>query len=296
VKVLALTDAVGNCASYRARLLPFLPLLEREGIQVEVHRRMPSSVKGFDLVWLRRALLTEDAREFLKALPIVYDFDDATYIAARQIGRSLLPPHTVLAGSETLGLEAQRAGAKRVKVLRTGVQVEDYSVRKPSVPPVLVWTGSASTLGYLALIEEPLKRALKETGARLRVVCDHSPNWSLPTEHRPWSPEDQAPALAGAALGLAPLPDTRSAQGKCGFKIVQYMAAGLPVVASAVGANKELMSRGVQGVCVPTLESFYEAILTTLAEPWTGANRKLAESLDVAVLFRTLHQTFLEAV
>lgn len=306
MKILALTDAVGNCPSYRARLLPFLPLLEREGIQVEVHRKLPDDVTRYDAVWLRRVLLAKSARDKLHGLPIIYDFDDATYLSGVEIGGGLRPPsfpdtiqvaHTVLAGSETLALEAKRAGAKRVKVLRTGLPVVDYFVMKPEVPPVLVWTGSGSTLPYLLLIEPALKRVIQEVPVSLRVVCDLAPMWSLPYEFIQWSPEVQGPALAGASIGLAPLPNTPSAQGKCGFKIIQYMASGLPVVASSVGANRELFDDGCQGLCVSSTEDFYGAILTTLAQPWTGANRGIAEkSFDLPVLFRTLHETFLGAV
>src|SRR5437763_15948472 len=83
----------------------------------------------------------------------------------------------------------------------------------------------------------------------------------LPVEHIPWSAETEADALCRGDIGIAPTPTDRWTLGKCGFKIVQYMAAGLPVVASPVGANSELVREGESGFLPETPEDWAAAVV-----------------------------------
>jgi glycosyltransferase involved in cell wall biosynthesis len=113
----------------------------------------------------------------------------------------------------------------------------------------LVWIGSKSTLQYLAQI----KPAIEEIGARfdnviLRIICDDFFNLqNMRVEKHQWSKHTEAFDLITSDIGLAPLANDRFTKGKCGYKILQYQAAGLAVVASPVGVNAEYVQDGVTG-------------------------------------------------
>jgi glycosyltransferase involved in cell wall biosynthesis len=170
-----------------------------------------------------------------------------------------------------------------------------YPVSKHDGPPTVLWTGSRTTVPYLETAAEPLGRLAAE-GVRIRVVADARPRWDVPTEFVPWSRWSEKMAFEGASVGLAPLPDVPYAQGKCAFKVVQYMAAGLPVAASDVGANREMFERhGCRGALVERPEGFYEVLSTLLKDKerriaMGAENAMAARGLDVSALVLILEK------
>jgi glycosyltransferase involved in cell wall biosynthesis len=139
-----------------------------------------------------------------------------------------------------------------VTVLATGIKISDYKIdrhREKNNKVRLVWIGSKSTLDYLAEI----KPAIEEVGARfdnvvLRIICDDFFDLeNMPVEKLRWSQETRGVNLAECDIGLAPLPDNRFTQGKCSFKVLEYAAAGLPVVASPVGTNSDYVLDSITG-------------------------------------------------
>jgi glycosyltransferase involved in cell wall biosynthesis len=127
------------------------------------------------------------------------------------------------------------------------------------------WIGSATTTPYLRPILPAVARlAERRRGTRL-VLVGADPSVQAPwIEHRPWSLETQAADLAGFDIGVMPLPDTDWARGKCGYKLLQYFAAGVPAVASPVGVNTGLVG-DEHGSLATTTEQWLKA-LTGLAE------------------------------
>jgi glycosyltransferase involved in cell wall biosynthesis len=139
--------------------------------------------------------------------------------------------------------------------------------------PRLVWIGSHSTIPYLRQFLPALERAANEVpGLGLVTIADETvAGAGMPVEHVPWTAEGEAEALCRGDIGIAPTPTDRWTLGKCGFKIVQYMAAGLPVVASPVGANAELVWAGESG------------FLPVTPEEWAAAVVRLATDVELRV-------------
>jgi glycosyltransferase involved in cell wall biosynthesis len=155
----------------------------------------------------------------------------------------------------------------------------------------LVWIGSKSTLRYLAEI----KPALEEISSRfdnvvLRIISDEFLDLqNIPVEKHPWSLETQVTDLVTSDIGLAPLPDNRFTRGKCAFKILQYAAAGLPVVASLVGVNSMFVRDGVTGFVVTDLNEWSDRIAklitdSGLRQTMGRVNQSMVQSYDISVL------------
>jgi glycosyltransferase involved in cell wall biosynthesis len=178
--------------------------------------------------------------------------------------RTVKLANCIIAGNEYLAQYARRFNTN-VHIVPTGLVVDDYKSgeTKPNDGKVrLVWIGSKVTLKYL----ERLRPVLEEIGRRfdhvvLRIICDSffSPE-NIPVEQRRWSLETQAGDLAISDIGLAPLPDNRFARGKCAYKILQYMAAGLPVIASPVGTNRQYIEESGAGLLAESDEQWLERI------------------------------------
>ncbi len=110
--------------------------------------------------------------------------------------------------------------------------------------------------------------AKRVPGLRLITIGDVPlANPPIPTEHVPWSVAAESTALLRGDIGIAPTPENRWTLGKCGFKIIQYMATGLPAIASPVGANREIIQEGLTGFLPKSAEQWTEAIATLAGDP-----------------------------
>ena len=282
-------------ASARLRLRRVLPALAAEGIEaeaLEIPVRASSRFAFFrdlrraDTVVLHRKLLNALEFAFLRrcARRLVFDFDDAVMFrdpfrgAPRSIRRSgrftrtVRGCHGIVAGNAYLLALAKEAGATgKACLLPTAVDVSRFpaACTRTGGPFVLGWIGQASTLPYLedlGPVLEGIARACP--GIALRVIADAFPSFgALPVEACPWSEEEEPRLLAGIDAGLMPLRDDPWSRGKCGYKILQYFAAGKPVIASPVGVNAELVVPGVNGILARDAVDWTEAILRLARNP-----------------------------
>jgi len=273
MKLLVLTNNP-NRSSFRQRFRVHLDALQEAGIECSIVRipgdltvrcKLLKSAVNFDAVYLhkKRLNVVEDwcIRRYCRTL--IYDFDDAVmfkdtrpdhrslirYMAFR---RTVRRSDVAIAGNETLADYARRY-CRNVHVLPTGLDLDDYTVRRDHKPDSdcirLGWIGSASTLNYL----EGIRGALEEIGRRfpnvvLRIIADRFLDLdNMPVEKCVWSLAKQASDLAECHIGLGPLPDNRFTRGKCGFKILQYAATGLPFVVSDVGVNRKFADESRAG-------------------------------------------------
>jgi hypothetical protein len=134
-------------------------------------------------------------------------------------------------------------------------------------PVVVGWTGTAGGLGYLDSLGPVFERLEREGLARLEVVSSHP--WHGSSSFRPWRIEEETTLFDDFGIGIMPLPNTPYTRAKAGFKLLQYMAAGLPVVASPIGINTELVERSGAG------------FLAGPSEEWEAALRELAQSSEL---------------
>lgn len=260
----------------RHRVDPFTPALEARGWFVEKYAvpkkawsriGMLRRVYRADVVVLVRRLFRPLQNMALQACAkrLVYDVDDAVlyHDSSRRaqespqrearFTRMVRQSTRVIAGNAYLkGLVEERGGS--ATVIPTCVDDKRLTPgRKHHTggKVILGWIGSRSTLMYL----EALKPVFEEIGRRygesvaLKVVCDAFPkDLGLEIIEKQWSLADELADLRSFDVGLMPQPDDRWTRGKCGLKLLQYMAVGIPGVASPVGvANDIILADGETG-------------------------------------------------
>jgi glycosyltransferase involved in cell wall biosynthesis len=170
----------------------------------------------------------------------------------------------VTAGNETLADEATRGGARCVAVIPTCVDLARYPVatHRREGDAELVWIGSSSTLQGL----ERIRPLLEEVGRRhprlrLKLICDrflHLEN--LPVLARRWDETSEAADIAAADIGIGWVPDDPWSRGKCGLKLLQYMAAGVPVIANPVGVQADMVRHDDNGFLADTTDQWLDAV------------------------------------
>lgn len=232
--------------------------------------------------WVEHALMPS-------GIPYVVDYDDAVFhnydlsdrrwvrhILGRKIDRVMSNAATVVCGNGYLAERARLAGAKKVEYLPTVVDAWRYSVDASNASdfaraPVIGWVGSPSTQHYVLELKSVLQTLHRERGARLVLVGAQPELMSafgeMPVEIVPWSEDTEAEVIAGFDIGIMPLLDGPWERGKCGYKLIQYMAAGKPVVASAVGVNIEIVDRWRCGELADSPATWKLALDGLLADP-----------------------------
>jgi L-malate glycosyltransferase len=151
---------------------------------------------------------------------------------------------------------------------------------------VLGWSGSHSTSPYLKILHRTLVRLKEVHNFELLVIGD--PNFSLDglsISTLPWRAETEVADLALIDIGLYPLPDDEWVLGKSGLKAIQYMALGIPTVATAIGANFRVIEDGVSGILVSTEDEWYQALKRLIENPWLRQKIGLAARARVEERF-----------
>jgi glycosyltransferase involved in cell wall biosynthesis len=291
LKLLALTEGPDHVC-YRYRVAPFARALARAGRQIECQPLARSPLARWrqlrraghaDAVLLQRKLLPFWQLRVLRraAKKLIYDFDDALFHRdsyhpkgidswQRMLGfwMTVYAADLVFAGNQFLFDQAAAfVGAERVRLLPTCLEPGNYPIASHTGPggrPLkLIWIGQRSTVKCLYQIQKHLRDSAENPcpGVELRVVSDVFPELDgvrvLPIA---WNASTEAAELAAADVGISWLPDDRWSRGKCGLKVLQYMAAGLPVIANRVGVHREMIVDGVTGFLADTPQEWAAAI------------------------------------
>lgn len=235
----------------------------------------------FDLLWIEKEALpwfpTWFERWLLRGIPYASDFDDAIFhnydlhrsawvrrVYGRRIDCLMASARLVVAGNRYLADRATAGGAQWVEVIPTVVNLARYASKQTysdASKPRIVWIGSPSTIQYLLDLIEPLSALAKRQPFTLRIIGGGEITMSgVDIELIPWSVDTEAVAIAECDVGIMPLRDTPWEQGKCAYKLIQYMACGLPTVASPIGVNRDVVIDGVTGFFANTASDWVEKI------------------------------------
>jgi len=317
MKILALIESADHvCYRYRFNALAWA--LAQEGLLLEALPIQKGIGRISNLLAGRRAEIVILQRKLLPAWQLailrqnsqclVYDIDDALFRrdtftrrnqrSSRRLARFrsiVRSADAVLAGNDYLCQFASAyADPSRVHFVPTCVEPSWYplaSHRRSGSWARLAWIGQGCMLPSLRAMEKQLTaigRSLPDIS--LRVICDALPQVSgLRTELRRWSANTEASELADADIGVSWLCDDLWGQGKCGLKVLQYMAAGLPVVANSVGVHRKMIAHGQSGFLVDTPDEWTAAVTCLAENPSLRRRMGTAARLTVETDYNVRH-------
>lgn len=246
------------------------------------------AAESADMLLIHREAFPLGRRKFWKELihfpgPIVYDYDDAMFLPQRRdrgLLRQLEDTETpkelmklssvVLAGNRFLADYAAQY-ARRVVLLPTCIDTEQFMPRQHPIEeelPTVGWIGSHTTAKYLQSLIPVLERVARETPFRLYVVGSRQAVNVRGVEVRQedWRLDREIEDFRSCTIGIYPLWADNWSKGKCGFKAIEFMACGVPVVASAIGANCEIMEDGVSGFLADTEDAWVDKLTQLLRD------------------------------
>lgn len=241
--------------------------------------------RRFDLLWIEKELFPDLPSWFESLLSMfgihyVVDYDDAifhNYDCSANPWRRMLKSKIdivmghaaiVVCGNSYLADRAEGAGARRVKIIPTVIDLERYSIkRKPSSGSLVIgWIGSAATVKYLDVVLPAIRSLSEEFPIQLRVIGADIVVPGVDVVCSPWSERSEVEQIQEIDIGIMPLLDSPWERGKCGYKLIQYMACGVPVVASPVGVNEQIVQDGVSGYLASTAEDWIAAFRRMLTD------------------------------
>lgn len=265
-------------------------------------------LKQYDYIWVYReaSLIGPPWFEWFAAKilgkKILYDFDDAIWIPKTVSHNPLVAflrrhkkteniccwAYRISCGNDFLCSYAGQFNKNVVKIPTT-IDTHQYHNRLKqhrhlagsgaSEKIIIGWTGTISTMVYLEPIYPVIARLAQQYAVEFRIISNSPPpaRWSAFVRFVPWQKESEIDDLLAFDIGLMPLSEGDWERGKCGFKILQYMALGIPAVASSVGVNSEIIQDGQNGLLVANdnEELWFKAIERLIVLP--GLRKRFGE-------------------
>lgn len=245
--------------------------------------------QDFDLLWVEKETLPWLPAWLEKLLmaskaPYVLDYDDAVFhyydnhrsaaVRALLAGKHpalIRDAALVVAGNAYLADFAQSAGAKKVAIVPTVVDLARYQVGRQKqfadgALPCIGWIGQRSTASFLEPYATLFEQFSANGFARFAAIGIDAAALGFPMSSIAWTEETEVASISSFDIGIMPLIDGAFERGKCGYKLLQYMACGLPVVASPVGVNQQIVEHGVNGFLAETEDEWRQALQTLLSD------------------------------
>lgn len=264
------------------------------------------TVLNYDLIWIEKEIFPYMPSFFERILVFIgvkyiVDYDDAIFhnydlsknkfiklFLSNKINSVMKYSSCVITGNTYLSNYAQLAGAKNTQIIPTVVDHTRYQKSEQIVGSILTvgWIGSPSTQKYVVEILSALQAVHQQFPFRLLLIGANSDvSGQLPglnVEVLNWTEETEAELISMMDIGIMPLHDGPWERGKCGYKLIQYMASGVSVVASPVGVNEEIVKKSNAGFIAKRQDEWECAILkllvsATLREEKGKAGRDVVE-------------------
>ena len=253
--------------------------------------------RQFDLIWIEKEALpwlpAWCELALLRGVHYVLDYDDALFhnydshpnglvrlLLGRRIDRLMAGACLVVCGNDYLAQRARDAGAPWVEVVPTVIDLERYGAKPQAggqaVVPRIAWIGSPSTVQYLAALEAPLAALALLMPFKLRVIGGMLAMSGVDVECVRWTEDTEVESIACCDVGIMPLTDSPWERGKCGYKLIQYMACGLPVVASPIGVNRQIVEEGINGFLAEGAHAWVAKLALLLSD--ADLNQKLGQA------------------
>jgi len=209
--------------------------------------------------WFERIL-------FLLNVKYIVDYDDAifhnydlnsnkliSFLLKNKIANVMKYSHCVIAGNSYLAKKAKESGANKVTLLPTVIDINRYEIKKDFSKSTIVigWIGTPSTFKYIKKFEPIFLKLKKMYDVELHIVgAKEDSQCHSEIKFIEWSEATEVELITKFDIGVMPLENTLWELGKCSYKLIQYMGCGIPVVASAVGMNNEVVQNGKNGFLV----------------------------------------------
>lgn len=257
-----------------------------EGIRGYVNRIFVLfSVFKYDKIFIEKELFPYFPSWFeqiLSALNVKYivDYDDAIFhnydrhpnsiikrFLGKKIDRVMRHSECVIAGNSYLASRARVAGAKNVSIIPTVIDLSRYAytgvrTKNKNESIIIGWIGSPSTFKYVQQIAGVLKEITEKFNVEIHIVGAKADlGFEENVRYIPWSEETEVDVISNFDIGIMPLQDSVWEKGKCSYKLIQYMACGLPIVASPVGMNTEVVKPGENGFLATPNTAWKEALI-----------------------------------
>lgn len=265
-------------------------------------RRIHSCVKSADVIFIQRALYGLGPGWITRPIQrsrgrVVLDLDDNLFVTTpamrgkgalaqwlygpQQVKRIAERADEIIVSTDQLAHEMAWT-EKPIHVIPTLPDIGRYpqSIMSVDGPLQLVWAGTRGGLAYLDFLSDSLTRLQEQRIGELTVIC--SEPWTGPSRFIKWKQEGEESRLASFDVGIMPLPDTEYARSKAGYKLLQYMATGMPVLASPVGINVSLLKDSQAG------------FLCHDADEWEARIRELHSHRQAARAMGVLGREFVE--
>ncbi|EPR65619.1 Glycosyltransferase [Cyclobacterium qasimii M12-11B] len=211
------------------------------------------------------------------------DYDDAVFhnydqkdnfmvnlLMPKKIDHVMKMADMVIAGNTYLKTRAELAGARKIEVFPTVIDPIKYKARNSVESKIITigWIGSPSTLKYLDPMVPILNWLHEHYSIKFLLVNGTSKiKFKGDLESIIWTEEGEVDAILKMDIGIMPLPDNPWERGKCAYKLIQYMACGLPVVASPIGMNNDVVIHGENGFLANSNEEWISALGKLIQDP-----------------------------
>jgi glycosyltransferase involved in cell wall biosynthesis len=248
------------------------------------------SHKNYDLLWIEKELFPYLPLWFetiaTQNIPYVVDYDDAQFhrydhsryklvkmFLSQKIDKVMANARLVIAGNKYIAERAERAGAKRIEIIPTVIDLDRYSLKtNPHSDAFNIgWIGSPITSTYLKSLQSVFQTLTEQRNCQFTLIgAGNLEIDNIDLTIKKWGEHSEVEDIKTFDVGIMPLHNTPWEQGKCGIKLIQYMACGVPVIGTPIGVNLEIIHHGVNGFYAESLDEWTEDLLTLANDPQLG--------------------------